>query len=189
MPYPQIDLDRVANYAHVRLSNEAIAHTVHLTDSLLVDVDALGMVVGIEVLDLAAEIPFPDPQSFCRVRNTQRVTHVTPLPVASDHQTWQHMRKPPQPIQGAKHMSMERAEFEAIASAINEAMVPAKYAGIMALDIADRLCALSSRFDPQRFIEQVDVGIAPETVSAYSHALYLRTKTGTGVVRANKRGG
>jgi len=78
---------------------------------------------------------------------------------------------------------MGRADYEALASAINEAEVPESNKQILALEIATALCATNDRFDPLRFLEQVDVRLLPEQISGYSHALFLRSKTGVGATR------
>lgn len=52
-----VEVDRVLDSAYVRLSNEPVARTVEVTDEVLVDLDSMEVVVGIEVLSLAATIP------------------------------------------------------------------------------------------------------------------------------------
>lgn len=83
---------------------------------------------------------------------------------------------------------MNRADYESIASAINEAEVPEESKQTLALEIATALCATNDRFDPIRFLEQVDVDLDPAQISAYSHALFLRSKTGVGATRNQIRG-
>ena len=78
---------------------------------------------------------------------------------------------------------MNRADYESIASAINEASVPLENKQTLALEIATALCATNDRFDPLRFLKQVDLGLTPEYISGYSHALFLRSKTGVGATR------
>jgi hypothetical protein len=78
---------------------------------------------------------------------------------------------------------MNRAEYEAVASAIHEADTPKGYRRIIALEIATALCATNDRFDPVRFMEQADLDVSDAEISGYSHALYLRTKTGVGAAR------
>jgi uncharacterized protein YuzE len=53
-----IEVDSVANAAYVRLSRDAAVKTITHGDAINIDLDEFGIVVGIEVLDLAAEIPF-----------------------------------------------------------------------------------------------------------------------------------
>ena len=78
---------------------------------------------------------------------------------------------------------MARNDYESIASAINEASVPKESREILALEIATALCATNDRFDPLRFLKQVDLGLTNEQISGYSHALFLRSKTGVGATR------
>jgi len=54
----KLEVDLVAGAAYVRLSSAAIHHTVEATEDVLIDLDELNIVVGIEVLRLSAEIPF-----------------------------------------------------------------------------------------------------------------------------------
>ena len=81
-------------------------------------------------------------------------------------------------------MSMTRAEYESLASAINEAEVPEEAKRILALEIADAMCATNDRFDPRRFLAQCDVGIDRDMIERYSHRLFLRTTTGVGQTRS-----
>lgn len=78
---------------------------------------------------------------------------------------------------------MDRSDYESLASALHEADVPREDAKTMALEIATALCATNARFDPVRFLAQCDLGITDVEVAGYSHALYLRTKTGVGATR------
>ncbi|ROP61326.1 uncharacterized protein DUF2283 [Curtobacterium sp. PhB115] len=54
----QITVDAQSDVAYITMSDSDVEDTRELTADVLVDVDALGMVVGIEVLRLDAEIPF-----------------------------------------------------------------------------------------------------------------------------------
>lgn len=65
----RIDLDAEAQAGYVTLSDEPIVRTRQLTDSVLVDLDAMDMVVGIEVLSVDAEIPFARLESECHVHS------------------------------------------------------------------------------------------------------------------------
>ena len=85
-------------------------------------------------------------------------------------------------------MTMGRNDYEALASALNEAEVPLDYRQILALEIATALCATNDRFDPIRFLEQTNLGLLPDQISGYSHALFLRSKTGVGATRNQIRG-
>lgn len=55
-----IVIDREADAAYIRLSPEPVARTISLTPDVNVDVDKLGVVVGIEVLTLTAQIPYDE---------------------------------------------------------------------------------------------------------------------------------
>lgn len=54
----KITVDTELDVAYIRLSSNKVARTVELTDDVMVDVDALGVVIGVEVLALDAVIPF-----------------------------------------------------------------------------------------------------------------------------------
>lgn len=49
-----------ANAGYIYFSHKTVATTETLTDSVLVDLDEFGIVVGIEVLNLSAEIPLEE---------------------------------------------------------------------------------------------------------------------------------
>lgn len=49
----RIDIDQSADAAYIRLSDKAVARTVELTDDVYVDLDDLGVAVGIEILSPA----------------------------------------------------------------------------------------------------------------------------------------
>jgi len=83
---------------------------------------------------------------------------------------------------------MNRAEYEAVASGINEADGDRETKVTVALEIATNLCATNDRFDPVRFLAQTGLDLTPEEVAEYSHTLLLRTRTGVGAVRADRRG-
>lgn len=46
-----IDVDDSVNAAYITFSQESVARTIEVSGSLLVDLDACGDVVGIELLD------------------------------------------------------------------------------------------------------------------------------------------
>ena len=54
----QLEVDMMAGAAYIRLSTSTVHRTVQATDSVLIDLDDMGVAVGVEVLVLAAEIPF-----------------------------------------------------------------------------------------------------------------------------------
>lgn len=51
-----VEIDTSVNAAYIQLSNEKVAKTTQLTEALIVDVDANGAVVGIELLDLGCPL-------------------------------------------------------------------------------------------------------------------------------------
>lgn len=55
-----IQVDQVAEAAYVRMSMEPVVRTVTHDDAINIDLDRFGMVVGIEVLQLSAPLPFGD---------------------------------------------------------------------------------------------------------------------------------
>src|SRR5262245_9437204 len=52
-----LNVDTDVGAAYLKLTDEPIVETVEVTPDVQVDVDATGTVVGIELLDLSAEIP------------------------------------------------------------------------------------------------------------------------------------
>jgi len=55
-----IEVDNVAEAAYVRMSSEPVVRTVEHDDAINIDLDRFGVVVGIEVLQLSAQMPFGD---------------------------------------------------------------------------------------------------------------------------------
>ncbi|MBH0775242.1 DUF2283 domain-containing protein [Nocardia bovistercoris] len=53
----ELQIDPNVGAAYIQLNDSAVVRTVEVTDSVLIDLDAMDMVVGIEVLSLSAEIP------------------------------------------------------------------------------------------------------------------------------------
>ena len=62
-----IELDQHVDAAYIRLSTQPVATTRELTGAVLVDLDAMGVVVGVEVLSLDADIPFDRLVTDCHV--------------------------------------------------------------------------------------------------------------------------
>jgi uncharacterized protein YuzE len=52
-----VKLDRDAGAAYLRLSTNSVARTVEFSEDIHVDLDAMGVVVGVELLDLTTPIP------------------------------------------------------------------------------------------------------------------------------------
>lgn len=63
----KLDIYSDDHLAYVTVSEEEVARTVELTESILVDFDAFNMVIGVEFLDLDARIPFDRLVSECHV--------------------------------------------------------------------------------------------------------------------------
>lgn len=53
-----VSVDMEANVAYIAMSHEPVASSKQITDDVLVDLDAMNVVVGVEVLRIDAEIPF-----------------------------------------------------------------------------------------------------------------------------------
>lgn len=53
----KIDVDPTVNAAYITLSDEEVVRTVELNDGIMVDLDNMGVVVGIEVLSIDTELP------------------------------------------------------------------------------------------------------------------------------------
>jgi uncharacterized protein YuzE len=53
-----VDVDHVADVAYVRFSDAQVARTVAHDDAINIDLDTYNVVVGIEILDLRADLPF-----------------------------------------------------------------------------------------------------------------------------------
>lgn len=66
----RIDIDQSADAAYIRLSDKAVARTVELTEDVYVDLDELGVAVGVEILSLAAVIPFARLITECHVHSS-----------------------------------------------------------------------------------------------------------------------
>ena len=56
MNSPQIEYDPEANALYMRFSDDEIAETLELSESVYVDVDADGIPVGLEVLDASSNL-------------------------------------------------------------------------------------------------------------------------------------
>ena len=55
---PYLSVDHDAEVADIRLSDNRVEQTQEVNDAVMVDLDDMGVVVGIDILDLAAEIPY-----------------------------------------------------------------------------------------------------------------------------------
>ena len=64
-----VDVDATANAAYIGMSDEEVVETVQLSDEVLVDFDAMRVVVGIELLRIDADIPFQRLIDECHVHS------------------------------------------------------------------------------------------------------------------------
>lgn len=55
-----VEIDGPSGCAYIQLSGEMVTRTVQASESVLVDLDELGVVAGIELLSLDAVVPFAD---------------------------------------------------------------------------------------------------------------------------------
>lgn len=55
-----VSIDNEADAAYISLSHDPVHRTVSVSDEVNVDLNDMGVVVGIEVLSLAADIPYAD---------------------------------------------------------------------------------------------------------------------------------
>lgn len=53
----KVTVDNTVDAAYIELSNETVVRTVKLESAIMVDLDAMNVVVGIEVLNVDAELP------------------------------------------------------------------------------------------------------------------------------------
>lgn len=54
----EISADLASDVAYIRLSKDKVFSTVAVTDNVNLDLDEFGIIIGIECLELDAEIPF-----------------------------------------------------------------------------------------------------------------------------------
>ena len=54
----RVKIDHDAELAYVRFTDEPVARTVEIDEAINLDLDRFGVVIGIEFLDLDADIPF-----------------------------------------------------------------------------------------------------------------------------------
>ena len=67
-----VEIDTVAQAAYIRLSNNAVARTVEVTEEIMVDLDEFDMATGIEILDVHADIPLTTISEKCHIREEVR---------------------------------------------------------------------------------------------------------------------
>lgn len=54
----RLEIDLESDLAYVRFTDEPVARTVEVEEAIQIDVDRFNVAVGIEFLDLSADIPF-----------------------------------------------------------------------------------------------------------------------------------
>lgn len=54
----KVTVDSTVDAAYIQLSDEAVVRTVKLESAIAVDLDAMNVVVGIEVLNIDTDLPF-----------------------------------------------------------------------------------------------------------------------------------
>lgn len=64
-----IEVDTVVNAAYIRLSDNEVVRTVEFNEEILIDLDDMNVVVGIEVLDEGAALPFEELHTRYHVHN------------------------------------------------------------------------------------------------------------------------
>lgn len=56
----ELSVDMQAQAAYITLRHEVVVSTRSVTEAVLVDLDAMNVVVGVEILSLSAPIPFTE---------------------------------------------------------------------------------------------------------------------------------
>ncbi|MEI9906670.1 MAG: DUF2283 domain-containing protein [Actinomycetota bacterium] len=56
----ELSIDQSANSAYIRLLNEVVKYSRTIGDDIVIDLNSMNIVIGIEILDLEAEIPFTE---------------------------------------------------------------------------------------------------------------------------------
>jgi uncharacterized protein YuzE len=69
-PTITVDIDTEIGAAYVKLGDAKIVRTVEHTDDIMVDLDELGMVVGIEILDLSVPVPLDELVAQHHIKST-----------------------------------------------------------------------------------------------------------------------
>ncbi|VBA61222.1 DUF2283 domain-containing protein [Mycobacterium attenuatum] len=85
-----LSVDTSVGAAYIQLTNEPVAETIEETPDIQVDVDATGVVVGIEVLNLAADLPIEslsEKYRFADINDALALPQVKPAIHASMYST------------------------------------------------------------------------------------------------------
>lgn len=76
-----VSVDTNVGAAYIQFTDEPVAKTIEETPSVQVDLDATGTVVGVEVLDLTAELPIQSlmvKYRFAAPAHTLALVHIRP---------------------------------------------------------------------------------------------------------------
>ena len=68
-----LEVDANLGAAYLQFSDRDVAETVELTPEVQVDVDAFGNLVGVEILELGADVPVTELESRFNITPSQRV--------------------------------------------------------------------------------------------------------------------
>jgi uncharacterized protein YuzE len=74
-----LNVDTTVGAAYIQLTDELVAETVEFNPDIQVDVDAMGAVVGVEILNLAAVIPTDDMAARFHFRDSVHVLVLSQL--------------------------------------------------------------------------------------------------------------
>ena len=66
----ELTIDQSANSAYIRLLNKPVKSSKVVNDDIIIDLDDMNLVIGIEILDLEAEIPFTELMSEFHVHSS-----------------------------------------------------------------------------------------------------------------------
>lgn len=53
----RLEIDMTQGVAYMRLSSQPVARTIELSDTMMLDMDAMGAAVGLELLDFDEKVP------------------------------------------------------------------------------------------------------------------------------------
>lgn len=80
-PYPvMVTVDHNVGAAYIQLGSNPVAETIEMTPEIQVDIDKLGVAVGIEILSLGANIPITEIATRFHIHSTvvERIRKVRP---------------------------------------------------------------------------------------------------------------
>ncbi|OBK91491.1 DUF2283 domain-containing protein [Mycolicibacter sinensis] len=62
-----LSIDTEVDAAYIKVSDHSVAKTIEISDDVQIDIDSTGTLVGVELLDLAAEIPADEIAARCQL--------------------------------------------------------------------------------------------------------------------------